>query len=371
MSAAAKHVLIAGGGFAALEALAALHAHAQGAVAPMLLAPEAEFHYRPTAVLTPFTGQSGEHYPLAEVAADFGAPLHRGALELVDLDARQVVTGDRAVIAYDELVVAVGATTAPSVRGAILFRGRRDVEPVRRLVDDLSSDRSGAVVFVIPPGARWALPMVELALLSGARARRGRVHLVTAETEPLEVFGPTPAAAVRAALAQSRVQVHAGAVARSFDGARLWLDTAAALPCDAVVALPELVGPHIVGLPHDAHGFLPVDGYGRVLGTDVHAAGDGTDVPYKQGGVAALLADVIARRIARGAGVDVRAEPLRPVLRAVLALPNGRLFLRRAVDEPDGAISSEPVWWPPAKVAAPHLAAYLATRRMEYALAAA
>lgn len=66
-----------------------------------------------------------------------------------------------------------------------------------------------------------------------------------------------------------------------------------------MVALPRLLGPGLSGLPADGGGFLPVDEYGPVRGVDrVWTAGDATDVPIKQGGVAAQLADVGAGSIA-------------------------------------------------------------------------
>ena len=49
------HVLIAGGGVAALETMMALHALAGDRVRITLLAPERDFHYRPMAVAEPFT----------------------------------------------------------------------------------------------------------------------------------------------------------------------------------------------------------------------------------------------------------------------------------------------------------------------------
>jgi sulfide:quinone oxidoreductase len=79
---------------------------------------------------------------------------------------------------------------------------------------------------------------------------------------------------------------------------------------DRIMALPELRGPHIPGLPADGDSFLPVDRFGRVRGTGrVWAAGNVTDFPIKQGGVAAGLADVVAQDIAALAGVPLTVDP--------------------------------------------------------------
>ena len=64
-----------------------------------------------------------------------------------------------------------------------------------------------------------------------------------------------------------------------------------------------ITGPEIDGLPCDPHGFVPVDEYGRVEGVaDVYAAGDGTDFPVKQGGLATQQADAAAEHIAARPG---------------------------------------------------------------------
>lgn len=362
VTSSARHVLIAGGGFAALEALAALRHHAGDLVRVTLLAPERELVYRPTSVLAPFGARGGETFALAGIVEDFGAELRAGALDLVEPDAHRVVTQDRGVLGYDELVVAVGARTRPAVDGAITFRGPSEAGAVRRAVLDLAARRRAGLALVVPPGTRWAVPIVELALFAAHRAPGGRVDLVTPERTPLELFGPGPAAVVTGRLSRAGVRIHPERVPSSFDGRRLWLGLDEGIDCDVVVAGARLTGPAIGGLPHDRDGFLPVDDRGRVTGTDVHAAGDGTDVPYKHGGIAAHLADVVARGIAARAGAEVEEQSFRPVLRAMLATPEGPLFLRRDTDQADGEVSPEALWWPPVKVAAPHLASYLADR---------
>ena len=48
-------------------------------------------------------------------------------------------------------------------------------------------------------------------------------------------------------------------------------------------------------------------------------------------------------------------EPFRPVLRGLLLDPAGPRFL----DSTRGDVPTTPLWWPPTKVAAPHLFEYL------------
>jgi sulfide:quinone oxidoreductase len=119
----------------------------------------------------------------------------------------------------------------------------------------------------------------------------------------------------------------------------------------------------VPGLPAEGDGFVAVDDLGRVAGADaVYAAGDGTTVPVKQGGIAAQQALAAATAIARSAGADVALKPFRPVLRAELLTGSRSTYLREHVGGGDGdasTTSEHALWWPPTKVAAPHLAPYL------------
>jgi sulfide:quinone oxidoreductase len=60
-----------------------------------------------------------------------------------------------------------------------------------------------------------------------------------------------------------------------------------------VIALPELYGPCVRGIPLSDHGFIRVNPYGRVPDAGhVFAAGDATDFPVKHGGIASQQADI-------------------------------------------------------------------------------
>src|SRR5207244_5225616 len=88
---------------------------------------------------------------------------------------------------------------------------------------------------------------------------------------------------------------------------------------DRVVALPELVGEPIPGVPHDEKGFIPVDQHGAVRGLpDVYAAGDGIAYPVKQGGLATQQADAAAEAIAATLGAAIEPKPFRARLRGQL-----------------------------------------------------
>ena len=75
-------VLIVGGGVAGLEAALALRDLAGERVATTLLAPAAEFVYRPMRVREPFGYSEARHYPLDEISRDIGVELVQGRVQV-------------------------------------------------------------------------------------------------------------------------------------------------------------------------------------------------------------------------------------------------------------------------------------------------
>jgi sulfide:quinone oxidoreductase len=133
------------------------------------------------------------------------------------------------------------------------------------------------------------------------------------------------------------------------------------LPVDLAIALPRPTGKPVPGLPHDDDGFVPVDAYGRVRGTErIWAVGDMTAHALKQGGLAAQQADVAAAAIAAAAGAPVRPVPYRPVLRGLLLTGGEPEYLQHGPGAPPWSHASTAfLWWPAQKVAGRHLGPYL------------
>ena len=66
-----------------------------------------------------------------------------------------------------------------------------------------------------------------------------------------------------------------------------------------MVALPELYGPGVRGVPLSEHGFYRVDIHGKLVDAEhIYAAGDATEFAVKFGGIAAQQADALAEAIA-------------------------------------------------------------------------
>ncbi len=383
----AHHVVIAGGGVAALETLLALRALAGEQPRITLLAPDSDFVLRASAVLEPFARGRARRVPIREITEEHGAHLVADALRSVDPEDHVAVMAG-ADLDYDTLVVALGTITEPACPGAIMFAGPAERDAVEAVLVEAERGEIQDLAFVVPPGASWPLPAYELALLTSVHlAERGgampRIKMVTPEERPLELFGKAASADLQARLDEHGIEVVTLSRARLAEDGELQLEGGGHVRADRVIGLPRLLGPAVEGLPHDDLGFIPVDEHGRVRGVaDVYAAGDCTAFPLKQGGIAAQQADAVAQAIAAELGMPLEPEPFRPVLRGLLVTGGGPSYFRSypgtdrepstvAIDEPahprqgegGGVAAHRPLWWPPSKVAGRHLGAWLSHPR--------
>jgi sulfide:quinone oxidoreductase len=368
MDGAAVRVLIAGGGVAALEATLALRALAAERVAITLVAPESEFVYRPLAVAEPFRIGAVQRFPLGPLVEAAGAELRRGRVVAVDPDRHVVVTEEGGELSYELLLLALGARPREALPGALTFRGPENAPALAGLLASVVEGELRSLVFALPAAATWPLPLYELALLTelhlAERATtRVELVLVTPEESPLGLFGAKASEAIRELLEARGIVLRLRTTPVSFADGVLRLTPAAQIETGAVVALPRLEGPRLDGVPFDFDGFVPTDEFGQVEAeVDVYAAGDLTQFPLKQGGIAAQQADVAAATIAARAGAEVTPAPFRPVLRGLLLTGMVPRYLRARVGSAESVAESEPLWWPPAKIVGRYLAPFLAAR---------
>jgi sulfide:quinone oxidoreductase len=354
---------------AGLETIIALRSLAGDRVHLTLLDPAEDFAYKPLSVGEPFAHRSAEHRPLTQIASDFDVELRADTVARVDPAAATVQTAGGEEIGYDSLVVALGARREPAYEHARTFRGHEDSEALHGLVQDLEEGYVKSVVFIVPPGAAWSLPLYELALMTAARAHdmsaEVELTVVTPEAAPLEVFGDEASQYVQGLLEAAGIVLETAAYADVEQSGKVFLRPShRTIETQRIVALPVLTGMTPPGLPADERGFAPIDPHCRVPGLEnVYAAGDGTQFPLKQGGVATQQADVIAATIAQAVGVQVEPHVFRPVLRAKLLTGGKEHFLRSEVTGGRGATSEageQALWWPPSKIAGAYLAPYLA-----------
>lgn len=361
-----KQLVIAGGGPAAIEAALAVRRLAEERLAITLLSASEEFVYRPMSVGAPFGAGEPLRYSLRRLASERGLRFVRAAVRGVDAEAH-CVNVDGTPMGYDALLLAVGAAAEEAVPGALTFGGERDVPAIRAALRRLHAGAPLRVAFVAGAETAWTLPLYELALLTARWASQAGLALepwlVTHEPRALALFGEQASAAIASLLEESGVRLWTGAYPEQVDDGRLWLSIEGGLPVDLAVALPRPIGRAVPGLPSDRNGFVPVDPFGRVPGTDdVYAVGDMTTRPLKQGGLATQQADAAASAIAAWAGAPVKPQPYRPVLRAVLLTGEAPRFLRHGRSEPGlpaSLATEEAPWWPPHKIAGRELAPYL------------
>jgi sulfide:quinone oxidoreductase len=237
------------------------------------------------------------------------------------------------------------------------------------IVQDIEGGYIHRLAFLSAERMAWPLPLYELALMSAGRAFDSGIELavtvVTPEASPLQIFGAAASSAVEAILERAHVQFVSSAHTELPKVGEVILEPGERrLRVDRAIALPELEGPAVRGIPLGDHGFIPVDPFGRVLGVEgIFAAGDATNFPVKHGGIAAQQADAVAQSIAAAAGAAVAAERLRPVIRGMLLTDQEPVYLSARLTG-GGSYSSEvdenPTWSPASKISARYLGPYLA-----------
>jgi sulfide:quinone oxidoreductase len=326
-------VLIAGGGVAAIEAAIALGDMAGERAEVTMYSPREDFVYRPFAVTEPYGTSHAMRYDLEQLAERCGAGFRRASIGSVDAEAQRARTLDGEEVEYDHLIIACGTRLLAGVSGAVNFWGVANDARVRDVVDDLRAQKLRRVVFTMPAGGTWALPLYELALLAESELSKVGVEgaelvIVTPEPAPLQLFGRRASERVSKLLEERGIEVIAGATPVRYENRRLSVSPSATVQADAVISMPRIEGRLIGGIPHDLEGFVAVDDHARVRGLQhVFAAGDVTSFPVKQGGVATQQADVAAEAIAADLGCDIAADPFDPILRGVLWTGANPLYL--------------------------------------------
>jgi sulfide:quinone oxidoreductase len=338
-------VLIAGGGVAGLETLTGLRELAGDRVALTLAAPDDEFIYRPVTIAQPYSVRERRSVALARAAEEVGATFLSAMVETVDSKERTVLTSTGERLAYDALVLAVGAAAVPALDHVMTWDDRSDSEVLGGLLRDSEEGYLERLAVVIPPGPGWPLRGYELALLITLRAYDVSVDIHTTivqpEPPPLALLGNRAVSGIAAELERAGIAVVPAehiSIERGQQVDMVLQPSRQRLEVDRALAMPILRGGTIAGIPADEYRLIPTDSLCRVVGLErVWAAGDCTAFPVKSGGVAAEQADVIAGDIAAIAGAEVEPRSFDPGRAPELAgLPAARFIERRLATEEPG-----------------------------------
>ncbi|MDO9174671.1 MAG: FAD-dependent oxidoreductase, partial [Actinomycetota bacterium] len=283
-------------------------------------------------------------------------------------EAKTITTTGGQEVAYDSLVLALGCRAHARYEHAITVDPRSMDETLRDMLQDVDSGAIRSVAFITPTGPAWPLPLYELAYLTARRASDQGVQLtttlVTPEDRPMMLFGMIASNGVTRLLHDGGVEVITSSEAEVPSSQDVVISPGQRrLQVDRVIALPELVGPAVAGLPRDEHGFIPVDDHGRVTGVPgVFAAGDATARPVKHGGFSAQQADAVAEAIAAEAGEVLDPQPVEGLLRGMFITGDAPRYLSARLQGGhayDSVFTTEPTATPEGKIAARYLSQYL------------
>ena len=363
------NVVICGAGVAGIEGLLRLRRLAGDLVELTLISPDEAFCHRALAVLEPFGAAAARRYPVQRIAADTQAIWIKDRVASVDTDACQVHTEGGAAVAYDALLLAIGARESSPFEYAQVFSGRDGGESFSEIVHGIERDRIKSVAFVLPDGPTWPLPLYELALMTASRAGAlgtdVELAFITPEVTPLNAFGPRADEAMLRLLAEAGIELHTGVRAQVRAPGEIQL-RGRRLKVDRIVTLPMVSPYEVPGIPSGTRWFAPIDPRCRVqdVAGHVFAAGDVTDLLIKHGGVGAQQADTAAAGIAYLAGAtDHPPAPLEPVIRGMLLTGDRPLYLAAQLTTTRGIhsqIFAKPPWPAGEKVVAEELGRYLA-----------
>lgn len=315
MSATAR-VVVAGAGFAGLEAAFLLRMRLHDRVDIELVSEADRFVFRPNSIYIPF-GADPESLvvELDKPLRKRSIPFTRGRLREVDPVSRSVTLEDGGRLAYDHLIIATGASMRPeeipglAEHACTIWTNAEMLALRERLRETADRARAGGrqrVVFAVPPNNKCAGPLYEMVFMLETWLRRegirDRVEIAyrTFEHSFIQAFGPRLHEVVQAEFAERGIDGRTETpIAEAREGEAVLADGTIE-PFDLLVSFPPYVaGTRYEGLPSDDRGFLATELATReVTGhPGVYAPGDAGDFPVKQAFLAFLQADAVAERI--------------------------------------------------------------------------
>lgn len=217
-----------------------------------------------------------------------------GNVEAIDPDLRQVLVGAER-IAYDYLVVALGAELCPEVvpglgESAHTFYTYEGAADLRETLLRFRGGRVAVVVSSLPykcPAApHEAAMLIADVLRKQGLGKRTELHLFTPEAQPMPVAGPQLGQAVKQMLESRGIAFHPLCKLTAVETERreIAFDGGESFAYNLLVAIPPHRAPRVVreaGLTNEA-GWVPVDSASLMTRDPrVYALGDVTSIPIR------------------------------------------------------------------------------------------
>jgi sulfide:quinone oxidoreductase len=242
----------------------------------------------------------------------------------IDLGQRTVRAGDT-VVAFDRLVIALGAELAPDTLPGF-SESAHNVYTVDGALDAFGalSRFDGGRVAVVVSSLPYKCPAApyETAFLAEAMLRHRGVHqhstvdIFTPEAQPMPTAGPVLGEALKALLVQRGIGFHPTTTIDRIDETDLVLADGRRQPYDLLLGVPAHRAPAAVANTALAapSGFLPVDANTLATGADgVFAIGDVTAIPLTEGTFlpkAGVFAEAEAIVVAHNIASDLAGRPV-------------------------------------------------------------
>ncbi|MCC7153526.1 MAG: NAD(P)/FAD-dependent oxidoreductase [Bryobacterales bacterium] len=317
-------ILVLGGGIGGMVAANEIRRQLPSTHRVVVVEKNAQHAFAPS-FLWLMTGDREPHQIRRPLAGLLRRGVEQVQAEVLGIDpVRRTVSTSAAEIAYDHLIVALGADLAPEAIPGLAEASQTffTFEGATRLRDTLKSLSGGRIAVVVSampykcPGA----PHEGAMLIADYFRRRGlsskvEIHLFTPESQPMPVAGPQLGEAVRGMLHAKGIDFHPLHKLTSVDGGarEMSFDNGVRLGYDLLVAVPPHRAPRAAvdaGLTNQA-GWIPVDPQTLRTSQDgVYAIGDVTAIPIpgrwkpdvplmlpKAGVFAHAQAEVVAQRI--------------------------------------------------------------------------
>lgn len=308
-------IVVAGGGFAGLEAIFYLKKRL-GSRAQLTLVSDVEvFQFKPNTIYIPF-GRDPERYriPIREGVGKRGIDFRVERVEAVDPIERMLQT-DQSSIPFDYLFLATGATMRPGEIPGLAEHAATIWTPeemmklrhgIERIVAAAREGKRQEVLFLVPPNNKCSGPLYELVFMTDTWLRRQEVRqwvlltYATYEKGYIQAFGPRLNETVEREFLERGIAGHREHPVLAIEPGTARFTEGRSLPFDLLVSFPPYVSAvRYEALPHDERGFLRTDPKSRQVEghLDIYAVGDTGDFPVKQAFLALLQADAAAEHL--------------------------------------------------------------------------